>query len=222
MLNVKRSVPLSLLLLLLLLSPCRAWEGKVVDVADGDGITVLHDGQDERIRLYGVDTPESRQDFGRKARSFTSDMVFGKTVEVKAFDTDRYGRTVAMVYVDGGKCLNEELLRAGLAWLYERFCNRPHCREWKQIELTAREGKVGLWADPNPVPPWEFRYSGGKQTPTGEGTPAGDFRSHRRRTPGDDHHCHGRGASVAAFHRERSLSWRHRLQGFSQAGLPAV
>ena len=67
----------------------------------------MHDGKGEKIRLYEADTPESHQDFGQKAKTFTSDMVFGKTVEVKPADTDRYGWTVGVVYLDGGKCLND-------------------------------------------------------------------------------------------------------------------
>ena len=90
-------------------SPCYAWQGKVVEVVDGDTIDVIHNGIKERIRLFGVDTPEKRQDFGKKASLFTSDMVSGKTVEVTPVTTDRYGRTVGLIYVNG-KCLNEELV----------------------------------------------------------------------------------------------------------------
>ncbi len=59
-----------------------AFEGKVVSVSDGDTITVLHDRTQIKVRLYGIDTPEKRQAFGNKAKQFTSDQVFGKTVEV--------------------------------------------------------------------------------------------------------------------------------------------
>ena len=64
----------------------------VVGVTDGDTITVLHEGKGEKIRLYGIDTPEKDQAFGKKAKQFTSQMVYGKTVEVETKDTDRYGR----------------------------------------------------------------------------------------------------------------------------------
>jgi endonuclease YncB( thermonuclease family) len=77
----------------------------------------LHNNRGEKVRLYGIDTPEKRQDFGNKAKQFTSDMVFGKYVEVEPVTKDRYGRTVGLVYING-QCLNEELIRAGFAWVY--------------------------------------------------------------------------------------------------------
>jgi len=78
-----------------------AWSGKVVGVIDGDSITVLHDGRQEQIRLWGIDCPEKNQDFGTKAKHATSILVFVKVVEVDPVTTDRYGRTVAFVRVGG-------------------------------------------------------------------------------------------------------------------------
>jgi len=86
-----------------------AWSGKCVAVTDGDTIKVMHDGKAEKIRLYGIDCPKKKQPFGKKAKLFASYLVFSEIVEVKALDTDRYGRTIAWVYVYD-KCLNEELL----------------------------------------------------------------------------------------------------------------
>ncbi len=71
--------------------------GRVVGVADGDTITVLHNGKGERIRLHGVDCPEKRQAFGKRAKQLTSNLVFGKTVTVQVVDRDRYGHTVGVV-----------------------------------------------------------------------------------------------------------------------------
>jgi micrococcal nuclease len=133
------------------------WEGKVVGVADGDTITVLHEGKGEKVRLYGIDCPEKRQDFGQKARQFTSNMVFGKIVEVNTFDTDQYGRTVGTVII-GSQCTNEELIKAGFAWVYTRYCKQPFCIKWQNLENEAHKNKVGLWSMPNPTPPWEFRH----------------------------------------------------------------
>ena len=113
---VKRLTPwLALAFLFLAVTPCFPWSGKCVGIADGDTIRVMHQGKAERIRLYGIDCPERGQDFGTRARKFTSDMVFGKVVDVEPVERDRYGRTVAWVSVDG-KSLNRELLRAGLGW----------------------------------------------------------------------------------------------------------
>ena len=130
--------------------------GKVVAVADGDTITVLEKRTQYRIRLYGIDAPERGQDFGNRARQFVAAMVFGKQVRVVKHDVDRYGRIVGIVYV-GDLCVNEELVRNGLAWVYRYYCKIPVCRDWLALESQARAGKGGLWSHPDPVPPWEFR-----------------------------------------------------------------
>ncbi len=75
--------------------------GRVVGVTDGDTITVLHKGKGERIQLHGIDCPEKRQAFGKRAKQFTSTLVFGKTVTVHVLDRDRYGRTVGEVLAVG-------------------------------------------------------------------------------------------------------------------------
>ena len=147
---------LALILFLVLPCPAWAWSGKVIGVADGDTITVLRDKEPQKIRLYGIDCPEKRQPFGKNAKQFTSNMVFAKTVEVNRIDTDRYGRTVALVAVDE-RLLNEELVRAGLAWVYDRYCYESICDNWKNFQLRARLDKRGLWGESDEVPPWEFR-----------------------------------------------------------------
>jgi len=127
--------------------------GKVVGVADGDTITVLKGHTQIKIRLHGIDSPEKGQAFGNRAKQFTSDLVFGKTVAVRPTDTDRYGRTVAWVFVDGLN-LNEEIVRAGFAWHYKRYSKDTNLA---QAEADARANKRGLWRDPNAIPPWDFR-----------------------------------------------------------------
>jgi endonuclease YncB( thermonuclease family) len=140
--------------------------GKVVSIADGDTITVLDSSKTQhKIRLWGIDCPESHQDFGTKAKQFTSDLVFGKTVQAITEDTDRYGRTVGTVMIDG-KSLNEELVKSGYAWVYGQYCKKPIYEQWKRYEETARTGKVGLWSQANPMPPWEFRHGSTKTAPT--------------------------------------------------------
>jgi endonuclease YncB( thermonuclease family) len=128
----------------------------VVGVADGDTITVLRDKHPEKIRLYGIDCPEKRQAFGKRAKQFTSDMVFGKVVEIEPVATDRYGRTVAFVRVED-ITVNEELIKEGLGWVYIRYCKLPLCSEWQGLQLAAQAEKQGLWRDAGHVPPWEFR-----------------------------------------------------------------
>lgn len=136
-----------------------AWQGKVISIPDGDTILILHDGKEEKIRLYGIDSPEQDQAFGRKAKQFTSKAASGKTVEVVPMDQDDYGRTVALVYVTGeGKSLNEKIVEAGFAWVYRSYCRKPDCKSWLQLEDEARRDQKGLWADSDPVPPWKFRH----------------------------------------------------------------
>ncbi len=161
---MKNSLIICVLVILAFAFPAFAWEGKVVGVSDGDTVTVMRDGKGERIRVYGVDAPESRQAYGQRAKQFASDLVFGKTVRVERIDTDRYGRTVARIHV-AGKCLSEELVRYGYAWVYSQYCKIPECRDWKALETAARSKRVGLWADPNPVPPWEYRRPATRATP---------------------------------------------------------
>lgn len=152
---------LALAALVFLPGPCFGWMGKVVGVADGDTIEVLQDRRAVRIRLYGVDCPEKRQDFGRKAKRFTSSKVYGATVRVEPMATDRYGRIVALVFLEGAPTsLNQMLVENGLAWVYRGYCADSFCPGWLELERQARERRSGLWSHPNPVPPWEFRRRG--------------------------------------------------------------
>jgi len=87
----------------------------------------------------------------------TSQLVFGKVVEVEPVAIDRYGRTVAFVRIEN-ITVNEELIKEGLAWVYRRYCKLPVCNaRWDGLELEARSGKRGLWGSSGEVPPWEFR-----------------------------------------------------------------
>jgi len=134
-----------------------SWSGMVVGVVDGDTISVMHLGRAEVVRLFGIDCPEKDQDFGTKARQLTSAMVFRKIVEVVPIGETSYGRPLAWVYING-KSLNKELIRAGLAWWYRWYA--PNESELAQLEAVARENRTGLWSQPNPIPPWEFRRYG--------------------------------------------------------------
>ncbi|MFC1876501.1 thermonuclease family protein [Thermodesulfobacteriota bacterium] len=146
-------ITLYLIILLILPSLLSAWEGKVVSVTDGDTIKVLQNGIQVKIRLASIDCPEKGQPYGQAARKFTAKLVAGKVAEVWPTDTDRYGRTVAFVFV-GSTDLNKELLKAGLAWHYKRYSRDP---ELAKLEFEAREQKVGLWKEPGAIAPWEWR-----------------------------------------------------------------
>jgi endonuclease YncB( thermonuclease family) len=99
-----------------LLRYAEQFTGKVVGILDGDTIRVLRGGKAVKVRLHGVDTPEKAQAFGTQARKFTSDLAFQRDVTVQIRATDRYGRLVGDVLLPDGRSLNQELVRAGLAW----------------------------------------------------------------------------------------------------------
>lgn len=129
--------------------------GKVVRVADGDTISVLDgDNAQHKIRLHGIDTPERDQRYGRTAWNALSAMVAGKTVGVVVLGEDSYGRTDGTVYLDG-RDINLAMVAAGHAWWYRYYAPNEHLLQ--AAETTARAEKLGLWAEPDPVPPWDWR-----------------------------------------------------------------
>jgi len=130
---------------------------RVVSILDGDTIEVLHNHQPERIRLYGIDCPEKRQAYGQKAKQATSALVFGKEVMLQAHGHDKYERTIADVFLPDGTNVNHELVKNGWCWWYRKYA--PDNTELSRLEQDARDAKKGLWADPEPVPPWAWRKS---------------------------------------------------------------
>jgi len=198
--------------LILLPSTLWAWQGKVIHIADGDTVTVLRDGKKVKVRLYGVDCPEKRQAYGTKAKRFTSDLAGMERVEVVPITVDRYGRTIAHVYIEGdGENLSEELVRNGYAWVYRKYCDRRICGFWLKLETKARMDELGLWADQNPVPPWDWRRGkrSGRSNPgsslrKGQDKDCSDFSSHTEaqkyfesHQPGDPHRLDGDGDGLA-------------------------
>lgn len=134
--------------------------GKVTKVKDGDSVIVLDDQKREHeIRLAGIDTPESAQPFGRRAKESLSDMVFGKRVEVFGNKIDDYGRTVGKIMVgEVDICL--EQIRAGMAWHFKKYQREQSATDraaYAEAEEKARAGRIGLWRDPAPTPPWNWR-----------------------------------------------------------------
>lgn len=135
--------------------------GRVVGVADGDTVTVLDASNDQwKIRLMGIDAPEKKQAFGQKSKANLSSLVFNKQVRVEYSKKDKYGRTVGKILVDEIDA-NLEQVKAGLAWHYKQYQKEqtPEDRSlYSDAEERAMAGHIGLWADPNPTPPWEFRH----------------------------------------------------------------
>lgn len=143
-------------LLCLLSTACSGdWSGKVVGVHDGDTVTVMRRGEGVKVRLNQIDAPELGQAYGRQSKQSLSDLCFGRQAEVREEGQDKYGRTLGRV-ICGGSDANAEQLRRGYAWFYEQYGRDPALRE---LEASARSRRAGLWADRNPIPPWNFRHS---------------------------------------------------------------
>jgi endonuclease YncB( thermonuclease family) len=139
------------------ISATKGYIGKVVDVTDGDTITVRTENQGEKtIRLSGIDCPETFQLHGNEAKRFTASKLQDRRVRVLPLTVDEYGRIVAVVFVNGEN-INEQLVAHGHGWVYRKYCQAAYCRDWLKLETTARDARVGLWADQNPRPPWEWR-----------------------------------------------------------------
>lgn len=127
--------------------------GRVTEVQDGDSLTLFADDRSHRVRLKGIDAPEHNQPWGRQARRALIRKVRGKTVRVDVSTFDRYDRLVADVRL-GERDIARELVREGHAWVYRRFSADPRLL---LEEREARQAKLGLWRDDEPVPPWEWR-----------------------------------------------------------------
>ena len=127
-------------------------------VIDGDTLELLTEG-DEKIlvRLYGIDCPEGRQDFGAGASRAAYELTQNQILRLDLLYQDRYGRSVAIVWLPDNTSLQENLLKVGAAWVFPRYCTRQECVAWKKIERSARELKIGLWETPHPISPWHWR-----------------------------------------------------------------
>ncbi|MDL2271805.1 thermonuclease family protein [Desulfovibrio sp. OttesenSCG-928-I05] len=146
------------LLFVLAVSPAHAWNGQVVATTDGDSLKIqASSGEIVKIRLYGIDCPELGQPLGIEAQQAVQKISLHQIVTVDAHYIDRYGRTVATVYLSDGVSLQESLLLSGLAWIDPRYCISANCSEWEKYERQARAGCLGLWSHLDAMPPWEWR-----------------------------------------------------------------
>lgn len=128
--------------------------GQVVRVLDGDSLVLKIDGRQIEARLAGIDAPEHRQPYAEQAKRELRDLVSGHAIDVQVTETDRYGRSVVLLRRAGTDLfINEELIRRGAAWSHRRY-GLPG---WRQLESEAKRAGRGLWARPDPLPPWEWR-----------------------------------------------------------------
>ena len=140
--------------------------GRVVKVSDGDTITVVDsNNQKHKIRLKGIDAPESQQVYGDISTQSLSELVYDKEVLVTWDKKDKYYRILGKVIVDG-RDANYVQLKKGLAWYYKQYekdLNNEDKKKYLEAEEWARNYTEGLWADANSIPPWEFRHKGKQQ-----------------------------------------------------------
>jgi endonuclease YncB( thermonuclease family) len=159
-LRVLRVLRCVLLLLLPATAQAVEWVGTVVGVADGDTLTLLDAGRTQhRIRIDGIDAPERAQPWGQRARQSLSALAYGRPARADCGKTDRYGRAVCRVMVDGVD-VGLEQVRRGLAWHYTRYAHeqpRELRVRYKAAEIEARAARLGLWEGAEPVAPWDWR-----------------------------------------------------------------
>lgn len=150
-----------LLTLLCLPASANSLTGRVVGIADGDTLTVLDaEERQVKVRLQGIDAPETKMPFSAQSKQSLAACAFGKAVTVEWKEIDRYGRTVGKVLADGIDC-NLRQITAGLAWHYKKYESRQAPADrvaYAEAEIAARTAKRGLWVDPEPTPPWEWRH----------------------------------------------------------------
>lgn len=154
----------SVLLLVLLQATAHAepliLQGRIVRVTDGDTVTLLDERHTlHKIRLAGIDAPESAMPYGQQATLHLVALVFGKAVEAVTYKQDRYGRTVATLML-GEQDVNLAMLQAGLAWHYKHYAKEQpaaQAQAYAQAEDLARTRNLALWQDSDPGEPWNWR-----------------------------------------------------------------
>jgi endonuclease YncB( thermonuclease family) len=144
----------------------REFSAKVIRVADGDTLTCLENGKETRVRLFGIDSPETDQPGYAEARNALRQAVDGKTVEVRVVDIDQYERLVATIFLpgmNGGEetNINRQQVESGMAWWYRTYA--PDDKDLAAAENSAKAAGRGVWREVNPLPPWEFRRRGREQ-----------------------------------------------------------
>jgi len=158
--------------------PLSTFRGTVVGINDGDTITLLDaDHVEQRVRLAGIDAPERGQPFGRNAKESLSAIALGRVAEIDWTTRDRYGRIVGKVMLPDPACPARECpatfdaglsqLNRGSAWWYRSYAGEQSPadrRAYEAAELDAKSRLLGVWSEPAPVPPWEWRNEKSKGT----------------------------------------------------------
>jgi endonuclease YncB( thermonuclease family) len=150
---------LRLLVCLLLFLPTPTVAGaefvaRVLTVHEGDRLTIHHQGRKDMVHLRDVDCPELKQPYGKQAKHATAAYIGNREVVVRDLKRDRQGRMTADILLLDGRRIAHELVKEGLAWVQPGGSGN---QTLKDLEELARASGTGLWADPNPVPPWKWK-----------------------------------------------------------------
>ncbi|MFC0773704.1 thermonuclease family protein [Terrimonas alba] len=128
--------------------------GTVVKIVDGDTFDLLTASKTTlRVRMYGIDCPEKKQDFYQSAKNALAAYIFKKNVQLKITGHDRNRRTIAMVYCNGQN-INLAMIKNGFAWHFSKYSSDS---SFAKAERQARMARLGLWRKPGHIAPWEFR-----------------------------------------------------------------
>lgn len=129
---------------------------QVVGITDGDTLTAIDNEQKQyKVRLSDIDAPEKHQDFGEKSKQTLSNLVFNKNVKIDIKQIDKYGRFIGRIYV-GNIDVSLEMVRLGMAHHYKKYSAD---QQIANAEEYAKANKLGLWSNPNPINPEQFRHS---------------------------------------------------------------
>ncbi|MBQ7618173.1 MAG: thermonuclease family protein [Desulfovibrio sp.] len=148
------------LMLLLSFENAFGWEGVVKSISDGDTITIYPEFAREtavKVRLYGIDAPELKQEFGIESRECLKGLINDRVLKIETFGFDKYKRILGILYDGNGDDINQKMIQNGCAWVYAKYCKIPRCKDWVKDERKALQNKLGLWNGQEVTPPWKWR-----------------------------------------------------------------
>jgi endonuclease YncB( thermonuclease family) len=149
------------------------FSAKVLVVMDGDTVLVLHAGHKEKIRLANIDAPEKAQPFGRQSRESLVELVGKQQVQIESKAVDQYGRTIGLIAVEG-RDINQEQVRRGMAWEYSHY----HAdKSYVALQSAAQQARLGLWSQPSPQAPWQWRKLHPSAKPYAQSKPSTEKRA---------------------------------------------
>lgn len=207
-------------------TPAQMFTGKVIDVHDGDTITLLDSKNEKyRVRFNGIDAPELKQDFGNRAQQHLAKIVAGKTATIVCPKIDKYRRWVCTVFFEG-KDINLEQVKAGFAWHYKKYQSEQSESDranYSAAEVSARTSKSGLWSHPNPTEPGAWRR--GENNPNLDGVPAGSIIGNTNsmiyHTPGCSTYARVSPQNRVTFSTEKeAIEKGYRISGGCESALP--